>query len=49
MMPLNNWVSLQSILSEQHFNEGDEIEDDLDDDNIDDIIIEEIERSMKTI
>ena len=36
-------------LSEQHFTEGDEMEDDLDDDNIDYIIIEEIERSRKAI
>jgi hypothetical protein len=36
-------------LSEQHFTEGDEMEDDLDDDNIDYIIIEEIERSRKAV
>ena len=36
-------------LSEQHFTEGDEMEDDLNDDNIDYIIIEEIERSRKAV
>ena len=36
-------------LSEQHFTEGDEMEDDLDDDNIYYIIIEEIERSRKAV
>lgn len=40
---------MEHHLSEQHFTEGDEMEDDLDDDNIDYIIIEEIERSRKAV
>ena len=45
----SNSKVVSPILSEQHFTEGDEIEDNLDDDNIDYIIIEEIERSRKAI
>ena len=40
---------MEHHLSEQHFTERDEMEDNLDDDNIDYIIIEEIERSRKAV
>ena len=48
--PMKLWCRiLRQALSEQHFTEGDEMEDNLDDDNIDYIIIEEIERSRKAV
>ena len=45
----SNSKVVSPILSEQHFTEGDETEDNLDDDNIDYIIIEETERSRKAV